>query len=151
MKIQPNYLYRVLPRLASAGEVKRDGDGWHPVSASATPARPDRPRRPPRAKAAKAAAPATPRSSRRRAAAASSAGDGRASRGATRTAVLSALAGAEAMTASQVASKTGLARPTVSTTLSKLAKSGEVQKADRGYRLAPESEQPALASPVPVE
>ena len=39
------------------------------------------------------------------------------------------------MTASQVATKAGLARPTVSTTLSKLAKTGEVQKADRGYRL----------------
>lgn len=32
MKIQPNYLYRVLPRLASEGEVKRDGQGWHPTS-----------------------------------------------------------------------------------------------------------------------
>ena len=40
------------------------------------------------------------------------------------------------MTAGDVAAKTGLARPTVSTTLSKLAKSGEVQKAERGYRLA---------------
>jgi DNA-binding IclR family transcriptional regulator len=50
--------------------------------------------------------------------------------------VLAALAGGDAMTASQVASKAGLARPTVSTTLSKLAKSGDVQKAARGYRLA---------------
>jgi hypothetical protein len=32
MKIQPNYLYRVLPRLASEGQVKRDGQGWHPTS-----------------------------------------------------------------------------------------------------------------------
>ena len=32
MKIQPNYLYRVLPRLASDGQVKRDGQGWHPAS-----------------------------------------------------------------------------------------------------------------------
>ena len=39
------------------------------------------------------------------------------------------------VTAGQVATKAGLARPTVSTTLSKLAKTGEVQKADRGYRL----------------
>jgi len=29
MKIQPNYLYRVLPRLASEGQVKRNGQGWH--------------------------------------------------------------------------------------------------------------------------
>jgi CRP-like cAMP-binding protein len=55
--------------------------------------------------------------------------------GATKASVLAALAGGEAMTAGQVAGKTGLARPTVSTTLSKLAKSGEVQKAERGYRL----------------
>jgi DNA-binding IclR family transcriptional regulator len=39
------------------------------------------------------------------------------------------------MTASEVAAKAGLARPTVSTTLSKLAKSGRVEKAERGYRL----------------
>jgi DNA-binding IclR family transcriptional regulator len=49
--------------------------------------------------------------------------------------VLAALAGGEAMTAGQIAATTGLARPTVSTTLSKLAKSGEVHKAERGYRL----------------
>jgi CRP-like cAMP-binding protein len=29
MKIQPNYLYRVLPRLASQGQLRRDGQGWH--------------------------------------------------------------------------------------------------------------------------
>ena len=29
MKIQPNYLYRVMPRLQSDGQVKRDGQGWH--------------------------------------------------------------------------------------------------------------------------
>lgn len=31
MKIQPNYLYRVLPRLESDGQVKRQGQGWHPA------------------------------------------------------------------------------------------------------------------------
>jgi len=31
MKIQPNYLYRVLPRLASDGQVKRQGQGCHPA------------------------------------------------------------------------------------------------------------------------
>jgi DNA-binding transcriptional ArsR family regulator len=60
--------------------------------------------------------------------------------GATRAAVLAALDGGEPMTAGEVAAKAGLARPTVSTTLSKLAKSGEVQKAERGYRLAPASD-----------
>jgi CRP-like cAMP-binding protein len=56
--------------------------------------------------------------------------------GATKASVLVAL-GSEAMTAGQVADKTGLARATVATTLSKLAQSGEVRKAERGYRLAP--------------
>ena len=56
--------------------------------------------------------------------------------GATKASVLAALAGGEAMTAGEVATKAGLARPTVSTTLSKLAKTGEVEKAQRGYRLA---------------
>jgi hypothetical protein len=32
MGIEPNYLYRVLPKLASAGQVKRSGQGWHPAS-----------------------------------------------------------------------------------------------------------------------
>ena len=63
--------------------------------------------------------------------------------GATKASVLAALTGGEAMTAGQVADKTGLARPTVSTTLSKLAKSGEVQKAERGYRLRAPASSPA--------
>jgi hypothetical protein len=63
--------------------------------------------------------------------------------GATKASVLAALAGGEAMTAGQVADKTGITRGTVSTTLSKLAKSGEVQKAERGYRLAPTQPAPA--------
>jgi DNA-binding IclR family transcriptional regulator len=49
--------------------------------------------------------------------------------------VLAALADGKAMTAGEVAAATGLGRGTVSTTLSKLAKSGEVVKAERGYRL----------------
>ena len=55
--------------------------------------------------------------------------------GATKTKVLSALSADSGMTAGDVAKATGLARGTVSTTLSKLAKTGEVSKADRGYRL----------------
>jgi predicted Rossmann fold nucleotide-binding protein DprA/Smf involved in DNA uptake len=39
------------------------------------------------------------------------------------------------MTASEVAAATGVATGTVSTLLSKLSKSGEVVKAERGYRL----------------
>ena len=39
------------------------------------------------------------------------------------------------MTASEVAKVTGIATGTVSTLLTRMAKSGEVTKADRGYRL----------------
>jgi hypothetical protein len=60
----------------------------------------------------------------------------RAASGSTKNAVLQALAGGSAMTAGEVATATGLGRASVSTTLSKLAKSGEVAKADRGYQLA---------------
>ena len=58
--------------------------------------------------------------------------------GNTKRAVLEALAKADGkpLTAGEVASSTGLGRPSVSTTLSKLAKNGEVAKAERGYQLA---------------
>jgi biotin operon repressor len=55
--------------------------------------------------------------------------------GATKRTVLAALSTDGAMTAGEVAQETGLGRATVSTTLSKLAKNGEVTKAERGYRL----------------
>jgi len=35
MKIEPNYLYRVMPKLTSDGLVTRDGQGWHPVAQEA--------------------------------------------------------------------------------------------------------------------
>ena len=31
MGIEPNYLYRVMPRLADNGQVRREGQGWHPA------------------------------------------------------------------------------------------------------------------------
>jgi predicted transcriptional regulator len=140
MKIEPNYLYRVLPRLASDGQVKRDGQGWHPAATSKstrtetvrnTPARKQT-----RATKRKSTASATRTARTRRGdQSTTSTSNGRRSHGATKASVLAALAGGDAMTAGQVATKAGLARPTVSTTLSKLAKTGEVQKADRGYRL----------------
>jgi DNA-binding transcriptional ArsR family regulator len=55
--------------------------------------------------------------------------------GETKAKVLAALSSDQGLTAGEVAKATGLARPTVSTTLSKLSKNGEVLKADRGYRL----------------
>jgi len=32
MGIEPNYLYRVMPRLATDGQVRREDQGWHPAS-----------------------------------------------------------------------------------------------------------------------
>jgi hypothetical protein len=29
MGIEPNYLYRVMPKLVSDGQIRRDGQGWH--------------------------------------------------------------------------------------------------------------------------
>ena len=63
----------------------------------------------------------------------------RAAQGQTRSAVLAALSSGEEMTAGEVAAASGLGRASVSTTLSKLANSGEVAKADRGYRRAESS------------
>jgi hypothetical protein len=31
MKIQANYLYRVMPTLQSEGKVRKEGKGWHPA------------------------------------------------------------------------------------------------------------------------
>jgi hypothetical protein len=31
MSIEPNYLYRVMPKLVSDGQVRRDGQGWYPA------------------------------------------------------------------------------------------------------------------------
>ena len=140
MKIEPNYLYRVLPRLASDGQVKRDGQGWHPAPSS-TSTRAEPVRNVSGAKRTRAAksnptASGTRAARTRRGSESTSATNGRTAPGATKASVLAALAGGEAMTAGQVAAKAGLARPTVSTTLSKLAKTGEVEKAARGYRLA---------------
>ena len=59
--------------------------------------------------------------------------DGRRERGATKAAVLHALDDGTPRTAGQIAAMTGVARPTVSTTLSRLVASGEVVKAERGY------------------
>ena len=139
MKIEPNYLYRVLPRLESNGQVKRDGQGWRPAASSTStrtaPVSTTPARKRTRAAKPKPAASTTRPARTRQTAASKSATNGRTVRGATKTSVLAALAGGEALTAGQVATKAGLARPTVSTTLSKLAKTGEVQKADRGYRV----------------
>ena len=66
----------------------------------------------------------------------------RTARGATKAKVLGALSTDAAMTAGEVATATGLGRATVSTTLTKLAKSSEAVKAERGYGL------PAISAPA---
>jgi DNA-binding transcriptional ArsR family regulator len=60
--------------------------------------------------------------------------------GATKAAILTVLKDGSAMTAGEIAAATGLARASVSTTLSKLAGSGQVAKAARGYQLRRESD-----------
>jgi len=89
-----------------------------------------------RARSAPASRPAPRKPARPRSSASTARTAVRTAPGATKTAVLQALTGGNAMTAGEVASATGLGRGTVSTTLSKLASSGEVIKADRGYQLA---------------
>jgi hypothetical protein len=32
LKIEPNYLYRVMPKLVNDGLIARDGQGWHPAT-----------------------------------------------------------------------------------------------------------------------
>jgi len=34
MGIEPNYLYRVMPKLVSGGQVRREGQGWFATDAS---------------------------------------------------------------------------------------------------------------------
>jgi hypothetical protein len=34
LKIEPNYLYRVMPKLVEDGQVRREGQGWHPAAAA---------------------------------------------------------------------------------------------------------------------
>ncbi len=60
--------------------------------------------------------------------------------GATKAAVLAALNEGSAMTAGEIPAATGLGRATVSTTLSKLATSGAITKAARGYQLRHDSD-----------
>jgi hypothetical protein len=35
LKIEPNYLYRVMPKLVDEGLVTRDGQGWNPAASAA--------------------------------------------------------------------------------------------------------------------
>ncbi len=82
----------------------------------------------------------TPRTSEKPAGSAAAGTRARTAPGATKTAVLVALGNGNAMTAGEIAAATGLHRASVSTTLSKLASSGQIAKAARGYQLTRESD-----------
>jgi len=56
-------------------------------------------------------------------------------RGQNQAKILAALNGSQPMTASEISRLTGISAATVSTTLTKMAKNGELAKAERGYRL----------------
>jgi len=56
-------------------------------------------------------------------------------RGQNQAKILAALKERPPMTASEIAGLTGISASIVSTTLTKMAKNGELTKADRGYRL----------------
>jgi CRP-like cAMP-binding protein len=56
-------------------------------------------------------------------------------RGQNKAKILEALRGSEPMTATEIARLTGISTATVSTTLTKMARTGELTKAERGYRL----------------
>jgi DNA-binding transcriptional ArsR family regulator len=56
-------------------------------------------------------------------------------RGQNKAKILAALKEGEPMTATEIARATGISAGTVSTTLNKMAKTGELTKAERGYRL----------------
>jgi DNA-binding transcriptional ArsR family regulator len=97
------------------------------VRGTRTPAKASSQRAPAAAKRSPAAKGSATASRPRRAAAS-------APRGQTRAKILDALKDGP-KTAGEIAAATGVGRGTASTTLTKLAKSGEVVKAQRGYRL----------------
>ena len=105
--------------LAEAEKLRKALVALDPRGSSAPPRAASRPRR------ATAPAARAPASRARR----------RTPPGATKKRVLEALSDGKAMTAGEIAAATGLPRPSVSTMLSRLAKSGEVRKAERGYTL----------------
>jgi DNA-binding MarR family transcriptional regulator len=77
--------------------------------------------------------------------AAATAGGGR-PRGASRADILAALARGGTMTAAEVTHATGLGRSTVSSTLTRLTRTGEVAKSDRGYQLVDGDSKPPPAA-----
>jgi DNA-binding transcriptional ArsR family regulator len=115
-----------LSRLAKSGAVTKAERGYR-LPDGASNSKPT-----PKKRTAKKSAPKTSRPPARPTVASASS---RTAPGATKAKVLAALSTDVGATAGDVATATGLGRGTVSTTLSKLSKNGEIIKADRGYRL----------------
>ena len=133
-RIRHDIQQRLDQLLAEADKLRRALAALAPGERSAPQPKPTRPR--PTAKTP--AAPKQTRARRRTRTPSTANGASASTRtapGETKAKVLAALSSDQALTAGEVATATGLARPTVSTTLSKLSKTGEVVKADRGYRL----------------
>jgi DNA-binding transcriptional ArsR family regulator len=135
-QLQLQIQQRLKDLLAEADKLRRAlaalGDGGNHRGAADTPARQPATRRSRTATARTPAVRASGTSSRPRRTARATRGES----GSTKSAILAALSKDRAMTAGDVAAATGLGRASVSTTLSKLSKTGEVTKADRGYRRA---------------
>lgn len=128
---------RRLPKVTRHGSapVKTAGPATAPAPAPAGSPRASRARTP----AATTGGPRRPATKRTRAtvptaAAASARSGARAPRGENKAKILESLK-AGPQTASEIAVQTGIRTATVSSTLTKMAKAGEIQKADRGYTL----------------
>jgi DNA-binding MarR family transcriptional regulator len=130
-----------LTRLARSGEVAKAERGYQLPDAGASAATPAKKRaaKPTARKAKSTKASSKPSPARRRtrapASAASASTPSRTAPGATKANVLAALSKDQGATSGEVATATGITRGTVSTTLSRLVKTGEVVKAERGYVL----------------
>lgn len=131
-------LRRALAALTSRGSEADDADRTVPVPSSASAgesaAKSSRVSARRTARTRKASVPPRP-AAQTRAGSAAAPARARTAPGATKAAVLAALTDGSALTAGEIAAATGLARATVSTTLSRLAGSGEVTKAARGYQI----------------
>jgi DNA-binding IclR family transcriptional regulator len=125
---EPDRSGRATPRRSAAGQSAAN-------SSRAATRRTTRTRKTTVPSAPSAQAPANPAATPARA---------RTAPGATKAAVLAALQDGNAMTAGEIAAATGLGRATVSTTLSKLATSGTIMKAARGYQLRHDSDAAAV-------
>lgn len=151
-------------RQALAALSSRDSSPGRSVRADSSPARPrrradsapasasttrrsasSRPKGTARASARASASPRAPKPPATKRASGSGRSAARTAPGATKSAILAVLANGNAMTAGEIATATGLGRPTVSTTLSRLAKTGELTKATRGYQVSTQTPASAAA------